>query len=336
LFNQILADEFGVRLHGEPDVDGHPALFRRFMASLGLTEKDWEAVSTGKNLLPGVAHYKKVHYSLFQGGLSEEMVGAIIFGMERTTPHRHSAVLDGLNTFSQRTGHKVDVQFFSEHVAVDDYHHISLIKPLESWFRDPTKVRRMKEGAVRSFDARREFLDNLAAEMGIPNPDSAPPPSCSAVSVLPTAHVLPKDAQDGLGIRFEWLDASSLVPHEETKVELARQLRDHLDATVAARGGFSMPAVTIDAHTRVVVDGHHRVHTLVAMGHDKVPCLLLNYKHPSLKLDTDGTSKQDLIRMALSGVLQPPKRTTHSVTDDQGSEVPVEVLSPTVWVPVRA
>ena len=147
-----------MRLHGEPDVDGHPALFRRFMLSLGLTEEDWEAVSTGKNLLPGIAHYKKVHYSLFQGGLSEEMVGAIIFGMERTTPHRHSAVLDGLNTFSQQTGHKVDVQFFSEHVAVDDYHNTALIKPLESWFRDPTKVQRMKEGAVRSFDARREFL----------------------------------------------------------------------------------------------------------------------------------------------------------------------------------
>ena len=37
-------------------------------------------------------------------------------GMERTTPHRHSRVLDGLKKFSARTGHQVDWQFFSEHV----------------------------------------------------------------------------------------------------------------------------------------------------------------------------------------------------------------------------
>lgn len=129
---EILADEFGVRLHGEPDVDGHPALFRRFMASLGLTEDDWEAVSTGKNLLPGVDHYRRVHYSMFQGALPEEIVGAIIFGMERTTPHRHSSVLDGLKAFTAATGHTVDAQFFAEHVAVDDYHNTALIKPLES------------------------------------------------------------------------------------------------------------------------------------------------------------------------------------------------------------
>merc|ERR1711871_61712 len=336
VLSEILADEFGVRLHGEPDVDGHPALFRRFMASLGLTENDWEAVSSGKNLLPGVAHYKKVHYSLFRGGLAEEMVSAIIFGMERTTPHRHSAVLDGLNTFSQRTGHKVDVQFFSEHVAVDDYHNTALLKPLESWFRDPTKVRRMKEGAIRSFDARREFLDNLAAEMGIPNPNRGSPSSCSPVPMLPAAHNLPKGVQDGLGIRFDWLDASSLVPHEEIRVELTNQLRGHLNDTVAVRGGFSLPALTIDTDTLMVIDGHHRLHALLAMGHEKVPCLLLNYKHPSLKLGvSDGTSKDDMTRMALSGVLRPPKSTTHTVADTQGSEVPVEVFSPNVWVPVH-
>ena len=40
ILSEIIADEFGVRLYGEPDVDGHPELFRRFMRSLGLTEAD--------------------------------------------------------------------------------------------------------------------------------------------------------------------------------------------------------------------------------------------------------------------------------------------------------
>ena len=80
ILSEVIADEFGVRLYGEPDVDGHPELFRRFMRSLGLTESDWEPVSTGKNLLEGVAHYKRVHYGLFRADLVEETVGAIIFG----------------------------------------------------------------------------------------------------------------------------------------------------------------------------------------------------------------------------------------------------------------
>ena len=108
VLSEIIADEFGVRLYDEPDVDGHPELFRRFMRSLGLTEEDWEEESSGKNLLEGVAHYKDVHYGLFWSGLAAETVGAVIFGMERTTPHRHSKVLEGLKRFSQRTGHEID------------------------------------------------------------------------------------------------------------------------------------------------------------------------------------------------------------------------------------
>lgn len=170
ILSEIIADEFGVRLYGEPDVDGHPELFRRFMRSLGLTEDDWEAVSTGKNMIEGIAHYKKVHYGLFNAGLSEEIVGAIIFGMERTTPHRHSRVLEGLKKFSARTGHKIDWQFFSEHVGVDDYHNTALLVPLQSWFHDPVKVERMVQGATASFDARKGFLDDLAKVMGVKKP----------------------------------------------------------------------------------------------------------------------------------------------------------------------
>ena len=151
-----LCNGFGVRLYNEPD-GCHPKLFRRFMRSLGLTEDDWETVSTGKNLIEGIAHYKRIHYGLFNGGLAEEIVGAIIFGMERTTPHRHSRVLDGLKKISDRTGHEIDWQFFSEHVGVDDCHNIALLF-LEIWFL-VNGVDRMIRGATASFDARKGFLD---------------------------------------------------------------------------------------------------------------------------------------------------------------------------------
>lgn len=227
ILSEVIADEFGVRLHGEPDVDGHPELFRRFMRSLGLSEDDWEedrgggeyrtgttsttstvglgassttttTSTTGasssssqakflhrppkkrrfdseggrKNLLDGVAHYRAVHYGLFRAGLAEETLGAVIFGMERTTPHRHSKVLEGLRKFQARTGHCVDAQFFEEHVGVDEYHNTAMIKAVEPWFRDDVRVRRMAEGAVTSFNARQEFLDDLAAALGVDNSNS--------------------------------------------------------------------------------------------------------------------------------------------------------------------
>merc|ERR1712093_348963 len=72
-----------------------------------------------------------------------------------------------MGKFSARTGHKIDWQFFSEHVGIDDYHNNALLRPIESWFHDAVKVERMIQGATASFDARKGFLDDLAREMGI-------------------------------------------------------------------------------------------------------------------------------------------------------------------------
>merc|ERR1712232_750662 len=100
---------------------------------------------------------------MFRGDLAEEMLGAVIFGMERTTPHRHSSVQKGIAKFAKRTGVEVDTQFFSEHVAIDEYHNNKLVEPIAHVFSDPTRVQRLKQGIIMSFDARKEFLDGLAA-----------------------------------------------------------------------------------------------------------------------------------------------------------------------------
>jgi pyrroloquinoline quinone (PQQ) biosynthesis protein C len=220
---EIIADEFGVRLFGEPDVDGHPELFRRFMRSIGLTEDDWERIPTGKNLIPGVAHYKRVHYGMFQT-LPEEIVGAIIFGMERTTPHRHSSMLAGLQKFAARSGIAVDPQFFAEHVAVDDYHNHALIEPLADWFEDPVAVDRMKQGALRSFDARLEFLDNLAGVLGVQRPVADLGGEVAGTGGL---HIDLAREHGPVVVDFQWIDVHELKPHEH--VDAARS-----DVVVAA------------------------------------------------------------------------------------------------------
>merc|ERR1711924_406358 len=95
-----------------------------------------------------------------------------------------------------------------------------------------------------------------------------------------------------------------------------------------------MPAIVVDAATWMVVDGHHRLSALKALGRTKVPCLLINYDHPALVLNSrDGMTKQQLTKQAVGRkALLPPKSTRHLVVDQSGAKAPIEVLSPMVWI----
>merc|ERR1712039_53858 len=119
------------------------------MRSLGLSEKDW---LDNNPILPGVEAYREAHYALFRDDdCGIEMMGAVIFGMERTTPYRHQKVVEGLKKFSARTGLVVNDEFFAMHVEVDDGHNWSLITAVQHWFRSVEKVRLMRLGARLSF-----------------------------------------------------------------------------------------------------------------------------------------------------------------------------------------
>ena len=137
----------------------------------------------------------------------------------------------------------------------------------------------------------------------------------------------------GLELRFAWLDAASLVPHEQTDPQQVRDLRSMLESTV---GGAALPAIVADVDTLVVIDGHHRLSVLRSLASSKVPCLLLNYHYHGLSLNADDRiSKAELIKQAVAAAaLRPPKSTRHEIVDASGGRLPVEVLSPVVWVPI--
>jgi pyrroloquinoline-quinone synthase len=159
-----LADEYGVPLAGRPAAESHPEMFRRFMRSLGLTETDWE----GDEPIEGIRRFQEVHFALFRGGLVSETIGAVVFGMESSTPYRHGMVLRGLDAFGRRTGRVVDAVFFESHVTGDETHSEELIEVAGPFVEaDPDGVMR---GARLSFDARRLFLDDLGRQVGAPVP----------------------------------------------------------------------------------------------------------------------------------------------------------------------
>ncbi len=156
---EIIGDEYGISEDSSiSDKLSHPEQFRRFMKSLGIKEEEWKNVET----IEGIKHFKNVHFDMFHSGLREEMIGAIIFGLENTTPYRHKKVATGLEKFSKRHGIKIDASFFLEHVDLDPVHSNSLLAAIESWLQDSMKVKKIISGMTKSFDAREVFLDDLS------------------------------------------------------------------------------------------------------------------------------------------------------------------------------
>lgn len=162
-FAEILADEYGVHLAGHPAADSHPEMFRKFMASIGLTEADW---SDGQPIR-GIQYFFDAHFAMFRGGLVSEGVGAVVFGMESTTPYRHGKVLEAIAKYQDRFGTNVDATFFSSHVSIDEHHSQLLYDAALPFMQtDPAGFAR---GARYSFDAREVFLDDLGANLGATN-----------------------------------------------------------------------------------------------------------------------------------------------------------------------
>jgi pyrroloquinoline-quinone synthase len=155
----IVAEEYGCRYNVELQANGpsHPELYRRFMRSVGVQPEDWESVAP----IAGIEHFRQVHYTMFQNGEQLPMLGAVMFGMESSTPFRHHRVTTGLEVFAAENNMNIDHTFFSRHVEVDPRHGQSLLMTVRTWLDSPVSVELLREGAIRSFDARKVFLDEV-------------------------------------------------------------------------------------------------------------------------------------------------------------------------------
>jgi len=156
-----LADEYGVALAGQPVADSHPEMYRKFMRSLGLSEADWNNAEP----IAGICRFQEIHFALFRGGLVAEMIGAVVFGMESSTPYRHGSVVEGLKVFRPHSRLDIDATFFEAHVSGDEAHSRDLLNAAMPFIEaDPEGVGR---GARLSFDARKLFLDDLAQALNV-------------------------------------------------------------------------------------------------------------------------------------------------------------------------
>ncbi|MBT5593330.1 MAG: ParB N-terminal domain-containing protein [Euryarchaeota archaeon] len=120
------------------------------------------------------------------------------------------------------------------------------------------------------------------------------------------------DESDVRLVPLEWLK-----PHEEIKVKNMKKL---LDMTLRW-DGFTKPLI-VDIETGAILDGHHRHAVAIRLELARIPVIVVDYfADESIDLDLwpaselDEISKQDVVDMALSDQLYPPKTTRHRIAD---------------------
>ena len=148
---EILMDEYG---HLNP-ADTHPALYRRFLHALDTSEEEWEEPPT----LPEIESYISVHYELCRNPDFRLGLGALGPASEWPVPPIYVRLTEGLKKSAEVT--EDDLEIFTSHVTMDVTHARIMMEAIAPYAEDEEGQRRVREGALRSLDARSIMLDGL-------------------------------------------------------------------------------------------------------------------------------------------------------------------------------
>eukprot|EP00977_Amphora_coffeiformis_P020975 scaffold8690_cov190-Amphora_coffeaeformis.AAC.2 len=114
------------------------------------------------------------------------------------------------------------------------------------------------------------------------------------------------------------VDVEWLKPHEQVVGET--HVNELLKATL--RWGAYVAPLLVDRVTGAILDGHHRYHVGMRLGLQRVPAVLVDYAaDTSIDVDVwegcgrNSLTKQEVLEMALSGGVFPPKTSKHSFSD---------------------
>ena len=168
---EILFDEYG---HLNPE-ETHPALYRRFLAALGLTREEWEAPET----IPEVQIYVSVHRELTRDPDVRLGLGAMGPASEWPVPPIYVRLTEGLKKAAGLPDEALEI--FTSHVTMDVTHARIMMNAIAPYTEDEVGQKKVREGAMRSLDARSVMLDGLyKAVYGEPAPLNGSPARTAA------------------------------------------------------------------------------------------------------------------------------------------------------------
>jgi pyrroloquinoline-quinone synthase len=148
---EVLMDEYG---HLNP-AETHPALYRRFLKALEISEEEWEAPRT----LPEIEAYISVHYELCRHPDVRLGLGAMGPASEWPVPPIYVRLAEGLKKSAGLPDEALEI--FTSHVTMDVTHARIMMEALAPYAEDEEGQRRVREGTLRSLDTRSIMLDGL-------------------------------------------------------------------------------------------------------------------------------------------------------------------------------
>jgi hypothetical protein len=108
------------------------------------------------------------------------------------------------------------------------------------------------------------------------------------------------------------LGLGELREHEQIRPDYLEELKNE----ILGDGILKMP-ICADKETYIILDGHHRLHALKRIGCRKIPCILVDYRSPEIKVvpwrEGETITKEMVTRTALTGGRMPPKTSKHMI-----------------------
>src|SRR5207244_263502 len=116
-------------------------------------------------------------------------------------------------------------------------------------------------------------------------------------------------------VRFEVFEIGRLHGHERIRPALLEQLTEQI-----RRDGYLRRPILVADRDFVILDGHHRLEALRALGARRIPAYLIDYFSDIVQLGTwpdavvSVITKEEVIRRGRTGDLFPPKTSRHTMT----------------------
>ena len=109
-----------------------------------------------------------------------------------------------------------------------------------------------------------------------------------------------------------FFEIEALREHEEIRPDYLEELKNE----ILLDGILKMP-ICIDKKTCIILDGHHRLQALKRLGCKKIPCVLVDYQSPDIRViawrEGEEITKERIIEIALSEKKMPSKTSKHMI-----------------------
>lgn len=134
------------------------------------------------------------------------------------------------------------------------------------------------------------------------------------------------------GEKTQLVELDDLRPHENVDPRRVARLKAEIE-----RDNMLKLAIAVDVHTRVILDGHHRLAVLRQIGCKRIPVTYVDYSNPLIEVFSRNKcplTKNEIVQAGLSGRLYPPKTSKHIVRFSKKTKH-ISAIEERVNVPLR-